>query len=57
VKGTGAENTDGFRQSPWWPATVAIVAAVADGRRRTVKGHDHNVGAAALAPVLIEFFN
>jgi pimeloyl-ACP methyl ester carboxylesterase len=24
VKGTGAENTDGLTQSPWWPAMVAI---------------------------------
>jgi pimeloyl-ACP methyl ester carboxylesterase len=24
VKGTGAENTDGLTQSPWWPSMVAI---------------------------------
>jgi pimeloyl-ACP methyl ester carboxylesterase len=24
VKGTGAENTDGLTQSPWWPGMVAI---------------------------------
>jgi hypothetical protein len=24
VKGTGAENTDGLTQSPWWPAMVAL---------------------------------
>jgi pimeloyl-ACP methyl ester carboxylesterase len=24
VKGTGAENTDGLTESPWWPAMVAI---------------------------------
>jgi pimeloyl-ACP methyl ester carboxylesterase len=102
VRGTGAENTDGLTQSPWWPSMVAlaatlpydlaltgdgsvpterlasvrvpllamdggaspawaansanaIVAAVGDGRRRTVDGQNHNVAAAALAPVLIEF--
>ena len=29
VKGTGAENTDGLTQSPWWPAMVAIADTLA----------------------------
>ena len=104
VKGTGAENTDGLTQSPWWPsmvaiadtlphdlaltgdgivpterlagihvpvlvmdggtspawaarAAIAIQSAVADGRRRTVEGQDHNVAPSSLAPALIEFFD
>jgi pimeloyl-ACP methyl ester carboxylesterase len=45
--------------SPRWSANAAaaIEAAVPDGRRRTVQGESHNVAAAALAPVLIEFFS
>jgi pimeloyl-ACP methyl ester carboxylesterase len=28
VKGTGAENTDGLTQSPWWPSMVAIAGTL-----------------------------
>jgi pimeloyl-ACP methyl ester carboxylesterase len=28
VKGTGAENTDGLTNSPWWPSMVAIAATL-----------------------------
>ncbi|MDQ1552890.1 MAG: hypothetical protein QOD50_2312 [Actinomycetota bacterium] len=28
VKGTGAENTDGLTQSPWWPSMVAIASTL-----------------------------
>ena len=28
VKGTGAENTDGLTESPWWPAMVAIAGTL-----------------------------
>jgi len=28
VKGTGAENTDGLTESPWWPSMVAIASTL-----------------------------
>src|ERR1700710_2658842 len=28
VKGTGAENTDGLTQSPWWPSMVALAGTL-----------------------------
>jgi pimeloyl-ACP methyl ester carboxylesterase len=28
VKGTGAENTDGLTQSPWWPSMVALASTL-----------------------------
>jgi pimeloyl-ACP methyl ester carboxylesterase len=45
--------------SPAWAAdaAVSIESAVADGRRRTVEGQNHNVAPAVLAPLLLDFFS
>jgi len=44
-------------QSPWLSASAdAVAAALANGRRRTLAGQQHNVEPTAIAPALIEFF-
>jgi pimeloyl-ACP methyl ester carboxylesterase len=44
-------------QTPWLRAAAdAVAGALPDARRRTLEGQPHNVDAAALAPVLAEFF-
>jgi pimeloyl-ACP methyl ester carboxylesterase len=35
----------------------ALADALPDGQRRTLDGQEHNIDPAALAPVLVEFFN
>jgi pimeloyl-ACP methyl ester carboxylesterase len=49
---------DGGASPPWAAASAeAIVAGVANGRRRTLADQTHAVDPEVLAPVLIEFFS
>jgi pimeloyl-ACP methyl ester carboxylesterase len=44
-------------QSPWLSDSAnAVAAALANGRRQTLAGQQHNVDPAAIAPALVEFF-
>ncbi|MEO8610349.1 MAG: alpha/beta hydrolase [Chloroflexota bacterium] len=44
-------------QTPWMStAANAVADALVDGSRRTLAGQAHNVDPAAIAPVLVEFF-
>jgi len=44
-------------QTPWLSAAAdAVAAALPRAQRRTIAGQPHNVDAAALAPILAEFF-
>lgn len=48
---------DGGASFPFMHATaVALASALPNGQQRTLKGQTHDVAAAALAPVLTEFF-
>lgn len=45
-------------ETPWLSrAAQAVAAALPHAQRRTITGQPHNVDAAALAPVLVEFFS
>jgi pimeloyl-ACP methyl ester carboxylesterase len=48
---------DGGASFPWFAVTTQQLAdALPNARRQTLEGQQHNVDAAALAPVLVEFF-
>jgi pimeloyl-ACP methyl ester carboxylesterase len=45
-------------QTPWLTtAADAVASALPDAQRRSLQGQPHNVDAAAIAPVLADFFN
>lgn len=44
-------------QTPWLTAADAVATALPDPQRRTLEGQPHNVDAAALAPLVADFFN
>ena len=45
-------------QTPWLTAAAeAVATALPDPQRRTLEGQPHNVDAAALAPLMADFFN
>jgi hypothetical protein len=45
-------------QTPWLTAAAdAVATALPDPQLRTLEGQPHNVDAAALAPVVADFFN